>query len=449
MAKWSVMIGILCAVMLSACNLNAASKTSTPFAVITATPEVIVVTATPPQATDTPEAPTPTATIFLPTATDTPTTLPTTPPPTPTPTAVTGVKIIDLKMMDQKAGWAIGQYVSLNTDDILITADGGLSWKAVTPNEPNRSGKIATAFFLDMQHAWVSFGAPAGGNLAEKFTIWYTTDGGAHWLGNPFSITRVNPLKFNINQIFFLDTKHGWVKGDAGSGSTAGAVVILNTVDGGASWESVSDPQRKNLDQACPKNGLWFRDVLHGLIGDQCGGGLAGLYLFRTDDGGNTWSNLDLPDPSGATTFFNHQEYFCSLDTPKFFDAQHGTVVVSCSDSNKSKTGRWVYRTQNGGGSWTSSPMPRPFGGYFFLDFDHGWYLGQTGLKNFSGVIVYQTSDGGKNWKEASSTQWGGNMDYVDARNGWVVIQSGGGSALVRTYDGGLSYQLLNPSLAP
>ncbi len=300
MPKWPLFISIFFAALLSACNLNVASTTSTPITVITPSPTVIVVTATPLQVTNTPETPTPTATTQLPTATDTPTILPATSTPTLTPTAVTGVKILDLKMMDQKAGWAIGQYLSLTTDDILKTTDGGLTWKAVTPPEPDRSGKIATAFFLDTQHAWVSFSVPAGGALAEKFTIWNTTDGGAHWLGNPFSITRVNPLKFNINQIFFLDAKHGWAKGDAGSGATAGAIVVLNTVDGGVSWKSISDPQRKNLDQACPKNGLWFRDIMHGLIGDQCGGGLAGLYLFRTDDGGNTWSNLDLPDPNGA-----------------------------------------------------------------------------------------------------------------------------------------------------
>ena len=38
-------------------------------------------------------------------------------------------------------------------------------------------------------------------------------------------------------------------------------------------------------------------------------------------------------------------------------------------------------------------------------------------------------------------------MNYVDAKNGWVIARSGADLALVRTSDGGLTYQLIVPQV--
>ncbi len=89
------------------------------------------------------------------------------------------------------------------------------------------------------------------------------------------------------------------------------------------------------------------------------------------------------------------------------------------------------------------------YGGYFFLTSQKGWYLGQTAADAYSGVNVYHTTNGGSTWNQISGTQWGGTMDYVDDNNGWIIAISGSGQAFVRTTNGGLSYALLTPHLAP
>ncbi len=159
-------ISILVLILLVGCNLN--SPSGTPPAVISPTlpatgvPSTVAAPSTtlPPTATSKP--PTQSVTSTFPaviTATPLPATATSaaTPRPTVVPTKATPVKITQIHMVDMNSGWAIGQYTNATTDDILRTSDGGKTWKAVTPPEPNRPGKHAVAFFQDGAHAWVNF----------------------------------------------------------------------------------------------------------------------------------------------------------------------------------------------------------------------------------------------------------------------------------------------------
>ncbi len=176
---------------------------------------------------------------------------------------------------------------------------------------------------------------------------------------------------------------------------------------------------------------------------------IKGLYLYATVDGGDTWNLVNLPPPASMADAFTNESVACGADAPYFFDSNNGMVMVTCSKLNDNQTSRWIYRTSDGGANWSSSPMPRAYGGYFFLTCQKGWYLGQTAADVYTGVNVYKTTNGGSAWNQVSGTQWGGTMDYVDDNNGWIIAISGSGQAFVRTSNGGLSYALLNPHLAP
>ena len=164
---------------------------------------------------------------------------------------------------------------------------------------------------------------------------------------------------------------------------------------------------------------------------------------------GDTWALVHLPAPASLPTAFTNGNNVCGADAPRFFDAQKGTLVVSCADLNANKNYRWVYQTTDGGATWTSAPMPRPFGSAFFLTANSGWFLGQLTADNYSDVKVYTTGDGGKTWKEISGTHWAGDQDYLDAKNGWVIAKTASDVALVRTFDGGLTYALITPAVSP
>lgn len=453
------LISILLLALLVGCNLN--SPSGTPPVVINSTLPATGATATgapsstsiPPSSTSRPPTQSVTATFpAVITATPLPATATSaaTTKPTVVPTKGTPVKITNIHMADTNAGWAIGQFTNATTDDILRTVDGGKTWKAVTPPEPNRPGKRAVAFVQDAAHAWVNYAQAPGGTPPTAFTIWRTADSGATWKSSSTSLSAISNLEsFYTSQIAFRDANNGWLMSILGAGMNHTYIAIYKTSDGGGNWSLIVSPDKNNVPMSCGKSGLWFRDATHGLLAGNCFGVMKGLYLYQTSDSGATWSLVNLPAPAGLADAFTKDGNVCGADAPQFFDAQKGVLVVQCTDVNSSKSYRWVYVTKNGGTSWTSNPLARAWGGIFFLNVDTGWYLGQTAADTTTGVDVYQTADGGANWKQISGTQWGGTMDYIDAKNGWVIVKSGNDSALVRTVDGGLSYQMLNPQLAP
>jgi photosystem II stability/assembly factor-like uncharacterized protein len=450
--KTGLLLLLLFSTALSACNLNLSGASDTPVAVITPTSPPNLATPTSPPETPTPLPPTATPT-FPPVITATP------PPPTATPAATStpaatansapGVKIDVIKMINASSGWAVGQYISNTTDDILKTADGGLTWKPVTPPEPDRTGKQAVAFFQDANHAWVNYSSLPGATTPTQFTVWRTVDGGASWNSTSTSLSGVTLEGFTTSQIGFSDANHGWLLSVLGAGMSHTYFAIYTSNNGGATWNLKVSPDKNNANMACGKSGVWFRDANHGLLAGNCYGVIKGLYLYATGDGGENWSLVSLPAPVAMTDAFTNESVACGADAPYFFDNSNGMVVVTCQNMNDNHIARWIYRTSDGGASWKSSPMPRSYGGYFFLTPKKGWYLGQTASDVYSGVNVYRTTDGGITWNQVSGTQWGGEMDYIDDNNGWVIAKSGSGQAFVRTANGGLSYALLTPHLAP
>ncbi len=461
MHKWNRLVLILFAAVLAACNFNfnAPATTATPGSVISPTPAVSVPSATTaPTVVPTTAPPTanlpPTAAssaTFPPVITATP------PPPTatkpapsvPTATPKPGVAVTEIKMVGLNNGWAIGYVNSPNDSQIFKTSDGGKNWKSVTPPEPSRSGKHAVAFFQDANRAWVNYSLTPSNTKPGDFTVWRTNDSGATWKAATTSLSGITMDYFAADQIGFFDANNGWLWSTLGVGMSHTYVAVYTTGDGGATWKLVVSPDKNNLQMSCGKNGVWFRDANHGYMAGNCYGVIKGLYLYATNDGGTIWSTVSLPAPSGLADAFTRDSNVCGADLPKFYDTQKGTLLVSCTDLNANKNYRWTYQTKDGGATWTSAALPRAFGRFFFLTQDTGWYLGQLANDNYTDVKVYQTTDGGKIWKEISATHWAGQQDYVDGKNGWVIATTGSGIALVRTVDGGLSYQLLSPQLLP
>ena len=200
---------------------------------------------------------------------------------------------------------------------------------------------------------------------------------------------------------------------------------------------------------SCSKNAVWFRNSAHGYIAGGCFGVMKGLYLYNSGDSGATWSLVNLPAPPGLADAYTKDGNACNATALRFFDDKKGYVTVSCSDMNANKNYRWIYTTKDGGSNWSVSALPRLFGEITFLNADTGWFLGQTAADNYSSVDVYKTTDAGKNWTKISGTNWGGQVDFIDAKNGWVIAKSASDIALVRTSDGGLTYQVITPQLIP
>jgi photosystem II stability/assembly factor-like uncharacterized protein len=221
------------------------------------------------------------------------------------------------------------------------------------------------------------------------------------------------PFKINtggndLNTVYFLDSKRGWVGGDTG--------YLSYTQDGGQSWV------RQNVGTKSGINDIYFRDKEAGFL-------LAGNSIFVTRDGTNwTQSRIFAPEEfEGADV---------ELYSVRFSSKKKGWVVGSISKRERVVDSILVY-TDDGGETWRRQRAPSRVE-LIHIDFvsdKRGWIVGDAG------TILF-TRDAGASWVKqnvgVNVTLY--HVDFRDDKNGWVVGERG---TLLRTTDGGETWTII------
>ena len=176
--------------------------------------------------------------------------------------------------------------------------------------------------------------------------------------------------------------------------------------------------------------------------------------ILRTTDGGSTWYNVS---PQGVTEFG-----YGTANT--FLNASRAWVMVADA-SNPAGSGL-LYRTSDGGLTWTTYPVPFGGGDLAFTDENNGWMMAYLGVAAGSmGVSIYKTEDGGASWTQvytndpnlanaSDSLPLGGikdNLTPLDAQMAWVggVIYAPETFYLYKSTDGGQSWAPQSMPAAP
>ncbi len=216
------------------------------------------------------------------------------------------------------------------------------------------------------------------------------------------------PIKLNtgghdLNTVYFLDNKRGWVGGDGG--------FLSRTDDGGQSWI------RQSVGTNAAINDIYFRDKEAGFF-------LAGNSIFVTRDNGSTWAHSKIFSPE---EFDNAEVELYSL---RFSSKKKGWAVGSISKRDRVVDSVLVY-TDDGGETWRRQRAPSRLE-LIHIDFvsdKRGWIVGD------GGTILF-TRDGGQSWTKQNSGVNGTlyHIDFRNDKNGWVVGEHG---TLLRTSDGG------------
>jgi photosystem II stability/assembly factor-like uncharacterized protein len=108
--------------------------------------------------------------------------------------------------------------------------------------------------------------------------------------------------------------------------------------------------------------------------------------ILRTADGAATWHDVS---PHAEASF----GYAVSA---YFLDNLHGWVLVPNSDDLLRGI---LYRSGDGGLTWSQSPVPFGGGNIQFLDEKQGWMMADLGAGAGSmAVSIFQTSDAGASW---------------------------------------------------
>jgi photosystem II stability/assembly factor-like uncharacterized protein len=350
----------------------------------------------------------------------------------------TAVDITRVQMLDSQLGWAVGGIKKSGVyDHVLRTKDGGISWMDVTPPELADGQGAAIGFFQDANSAWVTFHGAAPASVPANPVVWRTTDGGASWTASaPLNTTDLEV--YSVSDVFFSGPA-GWILVHAGAGMNHDYVAIYHSTDNGQTWARLVDPVSDGGIQSCSKTGLFFQDKTNGWLTGDCNGVAPGALLFRTGDAGQTWQPVALPPPADKTNLLTAMDFACGIRSP----FAYGSTVffaVECDDFSGAtpKSVAYLYSTSDRGANWVVFPYPG--GDYRTLDGGNGWALG---------LGIFKTSNGGRDWAKISTVTWEGQFNFISSTLGFAVAQKGGEYGLVQTTDGGVTWILLAPVVAP
>lgn len=356
-----------------------------------------------------------------------------------------GSKVVlrSIHMLDAAKGWGIGREENGLVDHVLRTADGGESWRDVTPPESIdlTVGHEALAFFKDSQTAWVAYSLTQPYPVPGNALIWFTQDGGQTWNSGTLDLSGIDEF-YSPGEISFVDMQHGWMLAHVGAGMMHDYVVLFYTNDGGRTWSRLADPYTpQTFPMICCKNGMVFTDAMHGWLTGDTHAVEPGIFFYHTTDGGVTWNAVDLPGPAGNPGIFSDQTFGCGTYAPGFVDEQHGSFLVNCTNfNNLNNKPTWLYTTSDGGMTWVSHAMPAMTGHIQMIDPSNGYYVAGK---------IYKTTDGGQSWNAVIPVTWDGLPDFINLDHGWIVAKKDDNIALVRTTNAAVNWSILETIIVP
>jgi len=408
--------GWFCLILVACSPQNTAIPLSTP----THVPPTLI--ATPSQLPATPTVIAPTATFGIPTATR-----------FPFPSLARIRMVDDLNCAD---GWAI----TSDTGQLLRTEDGGVHWKNVLSEIEVRNP--GSAFILNEQAAWV----------VVDGKLYRTHNGGSNW--ESFSVP------FNGGTLYFSNASDGWVEADPDCGAGTCYLQLLQTTDGGRTWElmSVSNPEGNQEDlpigtvhilssdrfQFTHSSTLWYggNRMTESTYAD--------LWVSR--DNGRNWQHIQksLPglDQNIISPVWVDLPIFMN-DTDGYFSAKYYLPDKNGGDPVQTMA---VFTTRDGGWNWFARTRILPgVDAMAHIDF-----IDEMNAFIQCGENLCFTNDGALTWEIIQSNlrfMPEGNFeligfDFASIQTGWVIVTRGDGvNGLYKTINGGKTWNEMLPQL--
>lgn len=275
------------------------------------------------------------------------------------------VDIKDFQYIGDSTVFAVGRYSTSNSENSnsrLIKSDNlGNSWETVSE--------------IELQHySSMHFFNPDSGLIAGSRTIIRTVDGGASW----DTVWNLNNYEYRyglVSQIYFPSPEIGYAIGAARNQQNIYPFFdyfLLKSKNSGLTWE---------LNGTFPwrLSSIYFISPEKGFIGTEYG------TTFKTTDGGNTWSEVQVSTnlPVRSIQFISEMEGFAA-----------GGSEVMCVTGSGCFSEFFISKTIDGGESWASYDTTGiPLHSIWFLNDTLGFVSGDYELIMKSNGIVDRLPD--------------------------------------------------------
>ncbi len=320
-------------------------------------------------------------------------------------------------------------YVGLGSGGVWLTENNGMSWTPLFDDQPCSSIGDVTVFQANPNVVWAGTGEPQNRQSSQYGCgVFKSTDGGRTWtdvgLADTRHIAKIALHPGDPDMAYAAAVGHLF-----GPNEERG---VFRTTDGGASWQRVLyvDEDTGAIDMVMdPSDPRTLFAAMYQrrrtAFGFSAGGGGSGLY--RTTDGGDSWTELTNGLPNG-------DKGRIGIDVHR----RNGNLVYALVESRGA--GRGLYKSTDRGESWekVSDRNPRPM--YFSMvridpNNPERIYLG--------GVRFSASDDGGRTWWEGDAAE-GVHVDHhalwIDPGNSdYLVLGNDGGVAT--SFDGGRTWR--------
>ncbi len=256
-------------------------------------------------------------------------------------------RLYTVEFINSDTGWVAGDD-NKSVSTVLRTIDAGLNWES-----QSLSGGGALSIY-DVDFIKNSSGQIMCGYITGALGYtWKTLDFGANW----------NSVRNKCENTFysscFVNSDTGWF---VGTPSVQEPYTIMNTMDGGDTWQQQTNPTGINLRGVC------FGSDLRGIAV-----GLSGTILF-TEDGGANWQT------ASSAPYARWESVFLTKSGKAWAVGSKGRIAYSTD---------WgvTWESQESGVS-----VDFELWEVYFINDSEGWIVG--GVLGQEGVILHTSNSG-------------------------------------------------------
>ncbi len=312
---------------------------------------------------------------------------------------------------------------------------GGL-WKSTNFLDDDVTWTVVDDFFPSIaigaiaqdpgNHNLLYFGTGEGwfnGDAVRGLGIWKSEDSGASWS----QLSSTNNSNFHYIQSIKIDE-------DGNLYASTRSAGLQKSVDGGSSWNrilgggTVGGFSQRAADIEIARNG-----DIYVVLGIQATDG-----IYKSTDGGSSWASLNDNGLNNGLPTENYEriELAVAPSDPNMIYA-----VFQAEDDNGCLG---IYRSEDGGVSWSDEDVPEAFGMDDFTR-GQAWYdltiavdPNSANTVYLGGIDLLRSLDGGRTWKQLSQWYGGGGFQYVHADQHDIQFLEGNSFTGIAVNDGGI-----------